>query len=263
MLPGFRFLFAAIMLSMSLLVFGVGAAALLRAAHEEVASNPTWRAAPETMLAQPTEATKPVLAMLHVDMPAPETVQEDAPATAAPAEQEAITSAPSDAEQIAALKPEDSSSTLTAMDEAAKPEIPLAENPAASEPAPAPAEMPATVEETKLAPVTTDEVSLRDNEPATPPAEPVVAKVKPDAGIATKIATLGGPPVTVIEPPSAKVKDEKAKKKAEESAAEKRRQAKHAAHRRRLAEENARLAAQAVIQPPLPFGQPAPAIRTR
>ena len=47
MLPGFRFLFAAIILSMSILVFGLGAAALLRTAHEEFAANPTWRAAPE------------------------------------------------------------------------------------------------------------------------------------------------------------------------------------------------------------------------
>ena len=51
MLPGFRFLFAAIVLSMSILVFGLGAAALLRAAHEQFASNPSWRAAPEAMFA--------------------------------------------------------------------------------------------------------------------------------------------------------------------------------------------------------------------
>ena len=67
MLPGFRFLFAAIVLSMSILVFGLGAAALLRAAHEQFASNPSWRAAPETMFAQPSEATRPVLAMLRVE----------------------------------------------------------------------------------------------------------------------------------------------------------------------------------------------------
>ena len=58
MLPGFRFLFAAIVLSMSILVFGLGAAALLRAAHEEFASTPTWRAAPETVFAQPAEAPR-------------------------------------------------------------------------------------------------------------------------------------------------------------------------------------------------------------
>ena len=73
MLPGFRFLFAAIVLSMSILVFGLGAAALLRAAHEEFASIPSWRPPPETMFAQPdNEAARPVLAMLRVDPPAEE-----------------------------------------------------------------------------------------------------------------------------------------------------------------------------------------------
>ena len=62
MLPGFRFLFAAIMLSMSLLIFGLGAAALLRSAHEEFASNPAWRATPEVTYAPTGEATGPVLA---------------------------------------------------------------------------------------------------------------------------------------------------------------------------------------------------------
>src|ERR1700709_1323674 len=52
MLPGLRFLFAAIMLSVSLLIFGLGAAALLRAAHEEFASLPSRRPPPETLFAQ-------------------------------------------------------------------------------------------------------------------------------------------------------------------------------------------------------------------
>ena len=75
MLPGLRFLFAAITLSMSMLVFGLGAAALLRAAHEEFAINPSWHATPETMFAQRND-TRPVLAMLRVD---------EAPAAAQPA----------------------------------------------------------------------------------------------------------------------------------------------------------------------------------
>jgi hypothetical protein len=66
MLPSFRFLFAAIMLSTSILVFGLGAAALLRTAHEEFASNPFWHAAPETTFAQ-SDGSRPVLAMLRVD----------------------------------------------------------------------------------------------------------------------------------------------------------------------------------------------------
>ena len=57
MLPGFRFLFAAIVLSMSIMVFGVGAASLFRAAHEEFASNPSWRPSPETSFTQQSEAT--------------------------------------------------------------------------------------------------------------------------------------------------------------------------------------------------------------
>src|ERR1700749_3080560 len=70
MLPGFRFLFGALVLSLSILVFGFGAAALLRTAHEEFASAPAWRPAPETRFAQAqetTQTTQPVLALLRVD----------------------------------------------------------------------------------------------------------------------------------------------------------------------------------------------------
>src|SRR5260370_38661222 len=90
MLPGFRFLFAAIMLLLSILIFGLGAAALLRGAHEEFASNPSWHVTPEATFAQQTEvprhdaprpeaarpqaarpnATRTVLAMLRTNVPA-------------------------------------------------------------------------------------------------------------------------------------------------------------------------------------------------
>ena len=72
MLPGFRFLFAAIVFSMSILVFGLGAADLLRAAHEQFARNPSWHAAPEANFAQQVEATKPMLALLRIESPASE-----------------------------------------------------------------------------------------------------------------------------------------------------------------------------------------------
>jgi hypothetical protein len=74
MLPGFRFLFGAIVLCFSILVFGLGAAALFRAAHEEFASRPSWRATPGTMLAQQNEPfaqqsdpSRAVLALLEVE----------------------------------------------------------------------------------------------------------------------------------------------------------------------------------------------------
>jgi hypothetical protein len=72
MLPGFRFLFAAILLSTSILVFGLGAAALLRTTHEQYVSNPSWRNGPqEQMFAQASEPVQPVLAALRVEPVAP------------------------------------------------------------------------------------------------------------------------------------------------------------------------------------------------
>src|SRR3954449_13252010 len=77
MLPGFRFLFAAILLSASILVFGLGAAALLRASHEQYVSNPSWRNGPqEQVFAQAPEPTQPVLAVLRAE---PELAPEPAP----------------------------------------------------------------------------------------------------------------------------------------------------------------------------------------
>ena len=76
MLPGFRFLFAAILLSTSVLIFGLGAAALLRAAHEEVASAPARRAPPEQVFTQQNEpVAPPTLALLRVEPPAVENPQ--------------------------------------------------------------------------------------------------------------------------------------------------------------------------------------------
>jgi hypothetical protein len=271
MLPGFRFLFAAIVLSMSILVFGLGAAALLRAAHEEFASNPTWRATPETVFAQPSEPTPPVLAILRVDTPvmdkASEKAPDNIPSDATPA---AITSAPAEPERIAALKPEDSPPPETV-----KPETPVAESPAQNETASAPADAPAAdaetkITETKTAETKIDETKIAETNIATPeevasPANPVAAPaasepagtpVSPDAGIAaTKIATLGGPPVTIetLRPVKA------ASAKPDPIVIKKRQQAKRAIPRRRLA-ARPRLATQVPQQPANPFGQPAPTI---
>lgn len=93
MLPGFRFLFAAIMLSISMLIFGLGAAALLRAAHEEFASILSRRAPPETMFAQRDAGT--ALAMLRVD-------------ASAAADEKALSSQTSDNMQVAAPASEQS-----------------------------------------------------------------------------------------------------------------------------------------------------------
>ena len=258
MLPGFRFLFAAIVLSMAILVFGLGAAALLRAAHEEFASNPSWHAAPEPMFAQQPEATRPVLAMLRVEPPE-QKAPDNVPAVAAPAEPATIVSPAAEPERIDALKPEDSS-----LSEPAKPEIPVSESPAQSEATPAAADAPA--DETKIV------ATIAPTEEASSPAKEVTATLaeqaspanSPDADIAsppnspgadiasTKIAALGGPPVAVEAPAKA------AGAKPDRSVVKKRLQARRAAQRRKIA-LRARLAQQTLQQQQSinPFAQPA------
>jgi hypothetical protein len=72
MLPGFRFLLAAILVSTSILVFGLGATSLLRATHEQYVSNPSWRNGPqEQVFAQSPEPAQPVLAALRVEQVVP------------------------------------------------------------------------------------------------------------------------------------------------------------------------------------------------
>jgi hypothetical protein len=252
MLPGFRFLFVAIVLSMSILVFGLGAAALLRAAHEEFASTPAWHATPETKFAQQSEAARPVLALLRVDAPVEQKASDNNTAPAAqPTAPAVIASTPAEPETSAAPAPDNSS-----LPEAAKPEIPVAEtSPPVAETSPlveaAPVQAaPASADETTIAAVV---VSTDEAAPAAP--EQVSVPNSPEADAAsTKIATLGGPPVT-IEPPAVSANPDK-------STVRKRRQAQRAKARRRIA-QRARMTARAAQLPADPFAQPTTIVRSR
>jgi hypothetical protein len=257
MLPGFRFLFAAIMLSMSLLVFGLGAAALLRAAHESFASNSSWRGAPEVTFAQRTEPALPMLATLRVDTP----VMEKAPEAAAPAapsvEISPAMSAPAMSEQVAALNPVDAAPAEITTSEAAPPAMLPAEN---LPPAITPGAPTATGDQTPIVAVTPSATSSAASEPVRAPPGPTSAPqqtpVADQAGIATtKIATLGGPPVDVIkDTPATKDKAAKPRQSEKEQSGIKRRaEAKRGAHRRRLAARS-RFATQQQLQGN-PFGQ--------
>jgi hypothetical protein len=230
MLPGFRFLFAAIVLSMSIMVFGLGAAALLRAAHEEFASNPSWHATPEASFAQ-SEVTRPMLAMLQIEPPPAEPkVSGDVPAAAviaapvAPVEPVAMTSPPAEPEKTAALTSEDPAPTETAKSETiAKPEVQASEikdteikdteikdseikavdASTPTEAAPAPPDTAAPVAEGKVA--TTEQFSPPANDGAPPTFGPTGSTKLPNPAIpSTKIATLGGPAVTIEAAPPAK-----------------------------------------------------------
>ena len=271
MLPGFRFLFAAIVLSMSILVFGLGAAALLRAAHEQFANNPSWHAAPEAMFAQQPEATRPVLATLRIEpTPTAQKAPDNVPAAAAPQEPAAIAPpaepaatapAPPAPEQMAALNPEPASAPETA-----KPETAVLEIPAINEAVPAEADAPAAADTANMTtPSAAEATTVAATEPASAPmqvlspandaapaasgpaaSEQANAPAAPDLDAAsTKIATRGGPTVTIeAPPPPAKVVSENS----DRSAIRKRQQARRTAQRRKLA-ARARLAArQALLQ---------------
>lgn len=82
MLPGFRFFMATIVLAASILIFGLGAAALLRATHEEVAAAPSLRTIqpPVPLRPRQVEIAPPTLAMLRVEFPAP-AIEETPPTT--------------------------------------------------------------------------------------------------------------------------------------------------------------------------------------
>jgi len=259
MLPGFRFLFTAIVLSMSVLVFGLGAAALLRAAHEEFANLPSRRATPEPMFARLNDDQPPTLALLRIDPPLAEKPAENVPETTAdvpaPAGQTPDVR-PADPEKLAALTPAGPVEV-----EAAKPEEPAKETSAGTPAAPAPAvagaEAPVADAEVKIAAIaaTPEPAAATSPEPAAdiPPFEGSIAT--------TLIATLGGPAVLIDATTStteAKPGRRAIKKRAAERARERRRIA--AARRARLAREAALTLQQ---QQPNPFFPPAVMQATR
>jgi hypothetical protein len=244
MLPGFRFLFAAILLSMSILIFGLGAVALLRAAHEEVASIPTRWAPPEPVFAQQNEP--PTLALLSVEPPVAEKPADTVAPVETPAEQIPDATPLVEPEKLATPNADQSEPS-----EAAKEETPAIETAMETATAPAApatpdqAEAPASTDEAKLAAIADDAPAGSEAAPATP--EPASAPATPEVSpAATKIATLGGPAVTVEETASAKATNAMP----DSSAAKKRLRSQRAKERRRAAQR-------AVMQQPLdPFALP-------
>jgi len=91
MLPGFRFLLAAIALSVALPVFGLGVVSLFHAAQQDFAGNVAWHSPPETRWTKPMPT--PVLAMLQVDAPAARTVTSDPSSPVPPVGESPVNSA--------------------------------------------------------------------------------------------------------------------------------------------------------------------------
>ncbi|PSO21778.1 hypothetical protein [Bradyrhizobium sp. MOS003] len=198
MLPGFRFLFAAILLSTSILVFGLGAAALLRASHEQYVSNPSWRNGPqERMFAQ---APEPVLAVLRAEPEAAEpepSLRDQVPTIGLPG---------SEPEQIAALTTE-------------------AQPPAATPPADVPGAEPANSEMATeaAAPAPADTLTPADTTASIPAPEPAATVGEPapadSAALTSSALDVASARLAALnEPATTAVKDAPAKAKAESKA---------------------------------------------
>ncbi|MGH6641779.1 MAG: hypothetical protein ACRED3_03685 [Bradyrhizobium sp.] len=262
MLPGFRFLFAAIVLSTSVLIFGLGAAALLRAAHEQFASVPSRRPLPEPVFTRQNEPPIPTLALLRVEPETAEKVPDnvagstilatETPAAQAPeAESEKLAAA--EPEKLAALKMEEPASA-----EPAKPEIQTVETSAAI--AATLAETPIAVEDVKVAAIaeTPPTVSVATSTAPEPVAEAPSPSPSPEGNpAASKIATLGDPAATVAKPAAAKPAEAKPNRSVN------RKRAQRAKERRRIAAARRALLARqaaALQQAADPFA-PTPVLR--
>jgi len=255
MLPGFRFLFAAILLSTSILVFGLGAAALLRASHEQYVSNPTWRNGPqEQVFAQAPEPAQPVLAVLQ---PEPEVTAEPTPSLR---DQIPTIGLPANGPEQAATP-----TTETDVQPQVTEAVPEAQ---------APTTEPATPEPTTeaAAPTATDTLTPADTTASIPETQPTAAatasepapadsSVAPDASVAqaspaldaaaAKMAVLNDPAATKDTPTKAKA-DIKADSKATKRKAK-------AKKRHRVVQ---RPPPQQLQQQLNPFGQQQPAFAT-
>jgi hypothetical protein len=238
MLPGLRFLLIAILFSSSVSVFGLGAASLMRAAHEAFASNPSWRAPPETIFVQTNEAKPPVLAMLQVEPHA--TLQ---PLASAPDQILLPLQLPEPFPT--ASMPADSSAEIPRDDEANAPVLGTAPD-AIDQP------VIASVE-TGLQP--TDLVTPFESKglPATPEQSSIPAP-SPDIA-STGTASLDTPSATIETPSQAKATANKTNAVTDQRAAEKRLRKRRAAERRRMA-LGARMAQQAQQTPAVPTFEP-------
>jgi hypothetical protein len=193
MLPGIRFVCAAVVLAVSLVIFGMGAAALLRSAHEEFASLPNRRPPPATVFSRQPE-TAPTLAMLRLEPRGAEIAE---PAATPRAE----VSEPAPVQQAEAeVKPAAEAIATAAAAPAAEPEKPaVVETPPVtpSEPAivvaAAPIETIEAAPQAVPAPETTGSISL----PTAVIMElPTATLTEEDAKLSSsKVAVLGGPPI--------------------------------------------------------------------
>lgn len=255
MLPGFRFLFIATVMSVSVMVFGLGAAALLRATHESFATFPQRRP-PEQVFVK-TDTSMPVIAMLRVE-PEPQTAAIAAPVMSPPAiSRDEPPAVASQTENVAAPPVQTAEPIIAAPDANANASPLIKDEPAARglvaalnipEPAPAAAPQPDTVRTTETPPTeaAAPPAAVSASE-AAPPLQPASDQIAATESVKVTALSDGGDAVARIA--DARKKAEAAKARARDLEAAKRaRAAKIAAQRRRIAVIRAREARQKLQQ---------------
>jgi len=287
MLPGFRFLFGAIVLCFSIMIFGLGAAALLRAAHEEFASRPSWRAAPGTMLArqnepfaQQSDPSPAVLALLEVEPDDKQAVREShhdsaeepglqpSAGEAAAAVTEPAAGNLVDAPKLALSAPEEPSPVAASETAKRAPTTPESETMADLEPgmspgdgwtAIEPAAPPAVASEPAPSITSLNETASTRVEPSTAASEPINAPAAGPQPTAPKIAALGSPEATDAQAREKEASEARAK--AYRNFISNRLRAQRAAKARRRLAHRARIARRAAVrlQPPPAFTTVPPA----
>ncbi|MEH2510304.1 hypothetical protein V1291_001658 [Nitrobacteraceae bacterium AZCC 1564] len=204
MLPGIRFIFVTVILSASVLIFGLGAAALLRVSHEEFATPSSWRVAQPQFPPTPVETNTPTLAMLRVETP--EVAKEDLAG-----ESPNPTPAPS---SDANLNTPDALNKLSVTAEAPpQPEAPEGSTDKSLEvggqPAPVPADSPAPAP-SAIAVAPTPAIEKQASGPTEGAAcDPRNSEAEPPEAQADQTATAGAKPHKA-EPADIKVADAKA-----------------------------------------------------
>lgn len=213
MLPGIRILFAIVVLSVSVLVFGLGAAAFLRAAHENLSSTPAYRPI-ETAYAPRVEMPRAeTLSMLRVQTPAEigaTELRSDQPVslTVSPRDDRGLTDATPPAVAAPAAEPATPAAESPKIEEPttvstlppAAPAEPV-ELPAAAGPMPAPIpDMPvAGAPETVPAPVLSEAAPIRTGDAAG--QDSLTAADRADAHATGPLALLQPHTTAAIEAP--------------------------------------------------------------
>jgi hypothetical protein len=205
MLPGLRFLFAATLITTSLMVFGMGAIALMRASHQQFASMPP-RPPSEPVFAEAPQ-TVPSLSMLRAEpSPATQPAAPQAERSASLTNAERAADPPPAPPVIAEPKPAEPSADTRSESKPPADPPPMPEVTPLAEKVPSPETPPVAVAEAPVAPETkAPEPAVIETKPAAETAQvataPEAASPEVTGSVAMPEDQPVEPQVVIVDPP--------------------------------------------------------------